>query len=419
MKYVYKMKRIINITTKVSAISILLMVLTTCLLFHACEKKEPAAMPQVSYVRVTDAAKSDSLVTHAFMGNTVGIIGQNLRDVDEIWFNDQKAFVNFSFVTNTSIIVTIPNVIPAKVTNLMLLINSNKTDTLKYPFGVDVPAPLVSSLLCEYVDDGKTAVVQGNFFIDDPSSHLKVIFPGNIEGTVTSVSLTKVEVTVPQGAGVGPISVKSIYGTTRSIFYFRDDRNIILDYDILTTSGSWRGGTIKSDASSLKGNYLMLKGQLDDNQGAEDYTGGGFVSELWSDANGRPEKNFFTGTVADYLFKFEANVKVWTGAYLNICFGPWKSSVGPYQNQLYWSNMNARGLWKAWEGTSTGSFTTDGWITVTIPMSDMKYNKDFGTMTFDPNLAGSLTFWMKGPSATKGAKSDIEIYIDNVRIVHK
>jgi hypothetical protein len=301
----------------------------------------------------------------------------------------------------------------------MLLINSNKTDTLKYPFGVDVPAPLVSSLLCEYVDDGKTAVVQGNFFIDDPSSHLKVIFPGNIEGTVTSVSLTKVEVTVPQGAGVGPISVKSIYGTTRSIFYFRDDRNIILDYDILTTSGSWRGGTIKSDASSLKGNYLMLKGQLDDNQGAEDYTGGGFVSELWSDANGRPEKNFFTGTVADYLFKFEANVKVWTGAYLNICFGPWKSSVGPYQNQLYWSNMNARGLWKAWEGTSTGSFTTDGWITVTIPMSDMKYNKDFGTMTFDPNLAGSLTFWMKGPSATKGAKSDIEIYIDNVRIVHK
>lgn len=416
------MKSIIKISTRVSAITLLLVALFTGMLFQACERDESVgggAIPVVSYVRITDPAKSDSLVSHAFMGSTIAIIGENLQDVDEIWFNDRKAFVNFSFVTNTSIIVTVPNLIPATVTNLMLLINSNKTDTLKYPFGVDVPAPFLSAMLCEYVADGGTAVIQGNFFIDDPSVRLKVFFPGNLEGTVQSISINEVKVTVPQGAGIGPIQVKSIYGSTRSSFYFRDDRNIILDYDVLTTSGSWRSGTIVSDANSLKGKYMMLKGQLDDNQGSEDYAGGGFVSELWSDANGRPQGNFFTGSTADYLFKFEANVKVWTGAYLNICFGPWASSVGPYQNQLYWSDMNARGLWKAWEGTSTGSFKTNGWITVTIPMADIKYNKDFGTMAFDPTKAGSLTLWMKGPSATTGAKSDIEIYFDNVRIVHK
>ena len=415
------MKSNIKISTRVSTITLLLVALFTGILSQACERDESGggAIPVVSYVRITDPLKSDSLVTHAFMGSTIAIIGENLQDVDEIWFNDQKAFVNFSFVTGTSIIVTVPNVIPAKVTNLLLLINANKTDTLKYPFGVDVPAPFLSALLCEYVADGETAVIQGNFFINDPGSPLKVFFPGNLEGTVQSVSLNEVKVTVPQGAGVGPIQVKSIYGSTRSAFYFRDDRNIILDYDVLTTSGSWRGGTIRSDANSLKGKYMMLKGQLDDNQGSEDYAGGGFVSELWSDANGRPQANFFTGSTADYLFKFEANVKVWTGAYLNICFGPWASSVGPYQNQLYWSDMNARGLWKAWEGISTGSFKTNGWITVTIPMTDIKYNKNFGTMAFDPAKAGSLTFWMKGPSATTGAKSDIEIYFDNVRIVHK
>jgi hypothetical protein len=213
--------------------------------------------------------------------------------------------------------------------------------------------------------------------------------------------------------------VKSIYGASRSSFWFRDDRNIILDYDVLTTSGSWRGGTIKNDANSLDGKYLMLKGQLDDGQQTEDYAGGGFVSELWSDANGRPEGNLFTGAVSDLLFKFEANVKVWTGAYLSMCWGPWKSSVGPYQNQLYWSDVNARGFWKAWEGTATGSFTTDGWITVTIPMTEMKNTRAFGSMTFDPAKAGSLTFWVYGPAATTGAKSDIEIYIDNVRIVPK
>jgi len=415
------MKSIIKISTRVSTISLLLVALFTSMLFHACQKDEKGggAIPVINYIRITDPLKSDSLVTHAFMGSTIAIMGQNLQDVNEIWFNNQKAFVNFSFVTGSTIIVTIPNVIPSVVTNKLLLINSNKTDTLKYSFGVDVPPPFLSGMLCEYVADGATAVIQGNFFIDDPSSPLKVFFPGNLEGTITDVTINQIKVTVPSGVGVGTIQVKSLYGSTRSTFYFRDDRNIILDYNTRTTAGSWRGGTIKSDANSLKGNYMMLKGQLDDNVGSEDFTGGGFVSELWSDANGRPQANFFTGSPADYLFKFEANVKVWTGAYLNICFGPWASSVSPYQNQLYWSDVNARGLWKAWEGTSTGSFTTDGWITVTIPMSDIKFNKDFGTMAFDPTKAGSLTFWMKGPSATSGAKSDIEIYFDNVRIVHK
>jgi hypothetical protein len=408
-----------NISNKPSLIAkLLLFAFFGSILFQACKKNESDSVkPSVSYIRITDAQKSDSLITHAFMGNTIAIMGQNMQDVNEVWFNDQKAFVNPSFVTGSSIIVTIPNKIPEKVTNRMLMITADKKDTLKVPFGVDVPPPMLEALLEEYVNDGDTAVVQGNFFIDDPNYPLQVIFPGNLPGKIISVSLKEVSVAVPAGAGIGPIQVKSIYGAARSSFYFRDDRGMILNYDNLTNSGSWRSGTIRKDANSLDGNYVMLKGKLGDNAGSEDYVGGGFVSELWSDANGRPQGNFFTGSTADYLLKFEANVKVWTGAYLNICFGPWASSVAPYQNQLYWANMNARGLWKPWE--STGSFTTKGWITVSIPMTDIKYDKDFATMAFDPTKAGSLTFWMKGPSATKGSDSDIEIYIDNVRIVHK
>src|SRR5690606_23173814 len=104
--------------------------------------------------------------------------------------------------------------------------------------------------------------------------------------------------------------------------------------------------------------------ELGDNAGGEDYTDGGFVCELWSDANGRPQGNFFDGNPADYQIKFEAKVTEWSGAYLNICFGPWASSVAPYQNQLYWGNINARALWRPWETNGTGSFQTDDWITV-------------------------------------------------------
>ena len=396
-----------------------LMLILSATLFQACQKDSGTGggTPNIKYIRITDPLKSDSLIAHAFMGNTVAIMGDNLENVMEIWFNDQSAILNTSFMTNKTIIVAIPNVIPGTVTNEIKLVMRDKS-IVKYPFGVDVPSPLIESMLCEYVKDGGTAVLKGNFFINDPSSPLKVIFPGNVEGTVLKVTLTEIQVKVPSGVGPGPMVVKSIYGSSRSTFYFRDDRNIYLNFDEFTSSGSWRSGTTLFDASSLDRKYLMLKGIIGDNVGGEDYSGGGFVCELWSDANGRPQKNFFTGSPAEYLLKFEANVIEWSGAYLNICWGPWASSVGPYQNSLYWQNMNARGLWRPWEAAG-GSFKTDGWITVTIPMSDMKYNNGFAAMEFDPAKAGSMSLWMKGPAAKTGGNCKMEVYFDNFRIVPK
>lgn len=412
------MKQIIHLTP-VSFMILLIAAFSAGLLFYGCEDDDSSgsgAIPQVRYVRVTDPHSSDSLLTHAFMGNTIALIGENLADVTQVWFNDQPALLNTSFITETSIILTIPNEIPGTVTNEIRLITRNGQEGI-HPFGVDVPPPFLISILNEQAEPGETTTIYGNFFIDDPGTPLQVLFPGLVAGEVLSVELNKIEVKVPEGAGVGPIIVKSIYGASRSSFYFHDDRCFIIDYDQLTTSGSWRGGTIRNDSYSLNGNYLVLKGEVGDNAGAEDYAGGGFVSELWSDANGRPEANFFEGDPVGFQLKFEANVIEWSGAYLNICFGPWASGVAPYQNQLYWGNVNARALWRPWETNGTGSFKTDGWITVTIPLTDVKYNSSFGAMEFDPSMAGSLTFWMKGPAAVKDGTCKMEVYIDNVRIV--
>lgn len=410
------MRKYISKNSRIPGLFLVLFSIFFGSLFLSCEEEENNGVPVINYIRVTDPAKSDSLVAHAFMGSNIAIVGENLQDVKEVWFNDQEAKLNTSFITNSTIIVTIPNVIPTVVTNEIKMVLGDKRE-FKFPFGVDVPAPMVSSMLCEFVEDGGTAVILGNYFINDPNSPLKVTFPGNIEGAVEIVTLTEVKVKVPAGAGPGKITVKSIYGSTTSNFYFRDDRNIILNFDNLTSSGSWRSGTTRADASSLDKKYLMLKGEVDDNVGAEDYSGGGFVCELWSDSNGRPNKNFFTGDPANYQLKFEANVKEWSGAYLNICFGPWAANVGGVQNQIYWSNLNARGLWRPWEGTADGKFKTDGWITVTIPMTDIKYDKDFKAMSFDKEKAGSLSLWMKGPAATSGGKCKMEVYFDNIRIV--
>jgi hypothetical protein len=411
------MKRDNKFNNKLSAMIMLLITLFTGLLFQACDgNEEEMFMPEISYVRITDPLKSDSLVAHAFMGSTVAIMGNNLKDVDEIWFNDQKAFVNFSFVTNSTIIVTIPAIIPATVTNMMLLVNSNKVDTLKYPFGVDVPAPLVNSLLCEYVDDGGTAVVQGNFFIDDPSSPLKVIFPGNLEGTIESFTINEIRVTVPEGAGVGPISVKSIYGNTRSAFWFRDDRNMVLNFDDLTAAGGWRSGkTGNSNPAGIDGNYVRFQGALLGAAGAS-WAEDDFSFNLWPSSNGRPDAPFYTGEIADGVIKFEIYVvEPWASCALQMIFTPYSTSG---TNGYIGDASVPRGLWIPWK--DSGTYKTEGWITVSFPLSSFTFTGSGGTCAnvLTKEMLRGLTFFVWN-GGVAGTDCTPHICIDNIRVVPK
>ncbi len=411
------MKNKLKITSKVLVAAWFTAALFAGLLFQACEGDESEMVkPEISYIRVTDAASSDSLVTHAFMGSTIAIMGNNLKNVDEIWFNDQKAFVNFAFITNTSIIVSIPNEIPDEVTNMMLLINSNKVDTLKYPFGVDVPAPLVSSMLCEYVADGGTAVILGNFFIDDPSSPLKVFFPGNLEGTVESVAINEVHVTVPAGAGVGPISVKSIYGNTRSAFWFRDDRNIVLNFDDLTAAGGWRSGVIgNSNPAGVDGNYVRFQGSLGSEPGDpwdEDH----FSFNLWPSSNGRPDEPFYTGEIGDGIIKFECYVvDAWSSQGMQMIFTPYSVSG---TNGYIADGVTPRGIWMPWK--TTGTYITEGWTTVSVPLTEFKYTHDGSTAGsgLSKEMLRGLTFFVWNGGVT-GTECTPHICIDNIRVVPK
>ena len=87
------------LTNKIPGAFIILFLgtLFTGLLFPSCEEDDTPsasnAIPEVRYVRITNPEKSDSLLTHAFMGNTVALIGENLGDVVELWFNDQPAIL--------------------------------------------------------------------------------------------------------------------------------------------------------------------------------------------------------------------------------------------------------------------------------------------------------------------------------------
>ena len=136
----------------------------------ACEdepdKYEVAGgLPVVKYVRTPLAAEADSLLTGAYMSNTVVLVGENLRSIYEIYFNDQKAILNTSYMTDNTVFVDVPKEIPATVTNKIYMVTAAK-DTVDYDFKVLVPAPTVNSMSCEFAKPGSEVTLYGDYFID-------------------------------------------------------------------------------------------------------------------------------------------------------------------------------------------------------------------------------------------------------------
>lgn len=366
--------------------------------------------PVIHYVRITDPASADSLLVAGQLGNLIAIIGDNLGNTRELWFNDQEASLTPTYITATSILVNIPSRAPMEVSNKMKLVFKDGSEML-YDFVVDIPAPVVGLMSNEYAGEGETIAISGNYFFDP----ITVTFTGGAVGQVSTLTQGAMELNVPEGAQPGPVTISTNFGTTISSFHYKDERNIILNYDDLTAAGSWRPGPIGSD-NGIDGNYLKLFGKLDANQRAED----NFESQFWGHTR-NPEGNLFTGEPENLVLKFETRVVEWYGSYLQICWGPWSNA----NNQEVWSNLNGRGIWGPWEAEDK-SFSTNGkWYTVTIPLTEMKYRHEqqagqnvwIADRPFDKNVAGSLSFWIV---ATPDADaSPVEIHIDNVRIVNR
>ncbi len=374
-------------------------------------------VPEVHYVRIPDALSADSLLTRAFMGRTIAIIGENMTSVKEIWFNDQKAILNTSFITNTTLITSVPKTIPGVVTNKMYLINKNN-DTIKVDFGVDVPAPTVSAMKCEFVADGDVAIIRGDYFLSVAGSDMpEVVFTPNLKATeIVSHNINEIKVRVPEGAQVGPVSVVSRYGSTRSKFWFRDNRGIILDWDNTNANGGWRSGVISNSnpVAGITGNYVKFSGSMTADP-SETWNEDAFSFNLWGSANGRPEGDLFSIAPAEAVIKFEIYVtKAWKSGAMQMVFTPWATAN---TNSYLADDTKARGLWMPWK--STGSYTTDGWETVTLPLKEFKFNK-VGEALSLPSVGnwGGLSFFLfHGGAQAIGEDSTPEMCIDNIRVV--
>ena len=194
-------------------LGILTMVVALGSIVSSCKKEDSAGQPVINYVRVTNPASSDSLLVGAAQGKLIAIMGDNLGGAVQMWFNDQEAKLNPSYITNTTIIVNVPAQIPLTVDN-KLKIKFKDGQELSYNFKVQISKPVVSSMVSEFVNSGDVATIRGNYFY----APLTVTFTGGATGTIESIKDQAIDVRVPAGAQPGPITVKTNFGETKSDF---------------------------------------------------------------------------------------------------------------------------------------------------------------------------------------------------------
>jgi hypothetical protein len=397
-------------------------------------------VPVVKFIRMTDPASADSLITGAYMESTICLVGENLTSIREMYFNDQKAILNTSYITKNTLVVDVPKVIPSTVTDKIYMITA-QNDTVTYDFNVVVPSPVISSMSCEWAKPGDEVTIYGRYFIDDPSKRLTVTFPdgSTVSGdNITSFTQSSITFNVPANCTEeGRIYVSTIYGKGRSTFQFHDTRGMLFDFDGLTgldfANNCWHAkATQPADDTSISGAYI----QFGDGSTVMDATGGWndsqFAAEYWpGDWNysypSEGQGMLLTDLVnfSDYsnmALKFEMMIpssNPWSAGAMQIIPAA-KEYVSLFTANNTYFHDDSDPLPRAWYApwTTTGSYDTgDKWVTVTFPISSFVYYWD-GTVTSKTISANSfdslLIFIVNGQEGTDCTPI---IKIDNIRAV--
>jgi hypothetical protein len=378
------MKKIYN------SILLLVMAVSIASIYTSCSKddSEEGGTPSISYVRVTDPKSGDSLLVAAGQGKLIAIVGENLGNAQEIWFNDQKAVLTPTYITNKTILVSVPSIIPKEITNKLKIIFTNGS-VLEYNFKLQVSEPLITRMISEYVQAGEIATIQGNFFY----APVTVSFAGGVTGTIETLEATSIKVRVPAGALPGQITIKTNFGETKSDFMFRDNRNIFISSDPFT--GWWNASyvvtsTAAGDPPMINGNYIRFKKAV----GAWSWNE---VAGGAADAMGPISKNVPDEAILkpeNYNLKFEVNtLKPYTSNVLKINVGLKSENNNEYK---WLPPYDTKGQWQ----------------TVVIPFEEVV--KSYGT----PLSLSTTGYWTRllfhGPGDL-----DADISFDNFRVVPK
>lgn len=402
--------------------------------------------PTIRYIRPVDVASADSLLTGAYMDNEICIVGENLRSIVEMYFNDQKAQLIPSLITDHTLLVTVPGNVPGEVFDKIFMKN-NKGEITEYDFKVLVPGPKILTMDNEWAPAGDVQHLYGSYFIDDPNVPITLKIAG-VEVPIDEFTDSKITFTVPAGLPEGDVEVSTVYGSKKAYFRYKDSRGMITNFDnpdgFADNSGTkgivpqgWNLAVIYSNEGGIDGCYA----QVGDGSTTMPADGGwteAFKISWWcgnwggnplgiTEGAGVPVRNLFpAGYFAEpqkLAVKFEFCVPAsnpWKAGALQVIFANNKTCANEsWQNNTYIQDAASlcRGLYAPW--SASGSFDTNGkWITVTMPIENFTYNMDgtAGTVPVDAESFDSFTIWPVS-GGVGGTECTPILRYDNIRIV--
>lgn len=401
---------------------------------------QTSGVPTVDFIRYADR---DVMITQANMEEVICLVGDNLTSIHDLYFNDQAAVLNTSYMTAKTLVVSVPKNMPSVQTDKIYMITKDST-VVSYDFKVLPPAPKVESMSLEWAQPGETVTINGSYLF----APVTVTFPGVDPVDAVATDGTSVSLVVPEGAQPGKIKVTTASGTAQSVFMYKDSRGMLFNFDntIAPAPHGWHSAVIETDDTALSGRFLRLGDPsvtLDAEGGWNDAN---FSFEYWPGDWDDPVSYADSPRLTDFAdfsawntmaLKFELYIpssNPWKAGAMQLIIGGVDMVTGGGEgvvdidgnvtagaNNKFISGDGApqapRALWIPWE--KTGSYDTgDKWITVTVPYTEFNKNSDgtANSWTVKPETFTSLTIFVWSGGVT-GEDCQPILKIDNIRAV--
>lgn len=382
--------------------------------------------PIIVNVRNTDG----EIIDRVFPEQQINIVGLNLSNATNVRFQGIAADLSKVVYTDSSTIVQVPTNLSGGDASLVNTISyTTRIGTGNFSIRIVGP-PIVTNVSHEIPREGEAVYLYGYNFVSVES----ITFAGiTISSFEESEGGDSVKFIAPKLTGAGPVTIVTPGGTFTTAFKVNDIASINAGgVGILGTlewgdyfGWQWWGGSVdvwssdpnKTDWPSYNADYGVGTGQYIRYKGVALKAGEG------SDGNAIrlgeyawvPSANL-NDSGDKWAFKFEINVKsTWNGGTLCI-----RTDKGDYL-----------ALYEPWKISAKESidFTTEGWQTVTIPLSSFrKKDATLGDGKGDPiakvsdllNIATGksyLTLYLHN-YGTKTTTS-FEAAFDNFRVVKR
>jgi len=356
-----------KILSNVHYYMLLVLLAAIVLVQSACKKSSiyGTDTPVITSVRNYVAAPGDSLLHNVGPGQWVVVTGHSLKGALQIYFDGTKASFNDAWFSDTTAIVLIPAVIafPSVPTNQLNTIRYVTTHgETSFNFSIVAPAPTISSISNEAANPGDSVTINGfNFFFIK-----SVVYAGKtVTGFTGSNDGTAIRLAVPAGVSNtgGIVTVTTNTGTASTVYTVHDFvTGVACNFDAINTY-PW-GSNTSNSSTAYPGNngYYDVMGATNMPAGGTDWYNNPHSINLYG-VQWVPAANI-ASSLDSYAVKFEISVPATT---------PWSNGTLYIVANYNFSNLAAYNPWLNSNGTTT-PFTTNGWLTVTIPLSSFSVN---------------------------------------------